>query len=77
MGQLIVRNVDDELVRRLKVRAAAHGRSAEAEHREILRDALTGVRRRPDIKDTLLRMPDVGRDDDFDRSKDMGRKVSL
>ena len=29
---LIVRNLDEELVRRLKLRAARHGRSAEAEH---------------------------------------------
>jgi plasmid stability protein len=41
MGSLIVRNVDDNLISRLKVRAAAHGRSAEAEHRAILRQALT------------------------------------
>lgn len=34
---LHVRNLDDELVARLKRRAARHGRSAEAEHREILR----------------------------------------
>ncbi len=40
MGQLTVRNVHDQLVRALKQRAAAHGRSAEAEHREILRTAL-------------------------------------
>ena len=39
---LIVRNVDDELARRLKTRAARHSRSAEAEHREILRQALAG-----------------------------------
>jgi plasmid stability protein len=39
---LIVRNLDEELVRRLKVRAARHNRSAEAEHREILRQALFG-----------------------------------
>jgi plasmid stability protein len=38
----IVRNVDAELVRRLKVRAARHNRSAEAEHREILRQVLFG-----------------------------------
>ncbi len=38
---LVVRNVDDELVRRLKLRAARNGRSAEAEHREILRQALS------------------------------------
>ena len=40
MGSLIVRNVDDELIARLKRRAAAQGRSAEAEHREILRQVL-------------------------------------
>jgi plasmid stability protein len=35
-----VRNLDDELIKRLKRRAARHGRSTEAEHREILRQAL-------------------------------------
>jgi plasmid stability protein len=40
MGQLTVRKVDDEIIRRLKIRAAEHGRSAEAEHREILKQAL-------------------------------------
>ena len=42
MATLTVRSLDDDLVRRLRVRAAEHGRSAEAEHREILRLALTG-----------------------------------
>ncbi len=37
---LSVRNLDEDLVARLKVRAARHGRSAEAEHRAILRQAL-------------------------------------
>lgn len=40
MAQLTVRNINDQIVRALKQRAAAHGRSAEAEHREILRKAL-------------------------------------
>ena len=40
-GNLHVRNLDPDLIRRLKQRAARHGRSAEAEHREILRQALT------------------------------------
>lgn len=39
-GNLHVRNLDDELIARLKRRAARHGRSVEAEHREILRQAL-------------------------------------
>jgi antitoxin FitA len=33
-------NLDDDLIARLKRRAARHGRSTEAEHREILRQAL-------------------------------------
>ena len=39
-GTLQVRNLEDALITRLKQRAARHGRSAEAEHREILRQAL-------------------------------------
>jgi antitoxin FitA len=39
-GSLHVRNIEPELIARLKRRAARHGRSAEAEHREILRQAL-------------------------------------
>ena len=41
MAQLIVRNLDDDLVARLKRRAAENRRSTEAEHREILRQVLT------------------------------------
>jgi plasmid stability protein len=40
VAQLTVRNLDQELVRRLKIRAAEHNRSAEAEHRAILEAAL-------------------------------------
>ena len=40
MAQLIVRNLEAEIVSALRRRAAAHGRSMEAEHREILRQAL-------------------------------------
>ena len=44
MAALTVRNLDDDVVRALRIRAAEHGRSAEAEHREILRQVLTGSR---------------------------------
>jgi len=40
-GNLHVRNLDDELIAKLKRRAARHGRSTEAEHREILRHVLS------------------------------------
>jgi len=43
MASLQLRNVDEELVARLQRRAARHGRSMEAEHREILRQALPDV----------------------------------
>ncbi len=41
-GSLSIRNVDDELIVRLKRRAARHGQSAEAEMRDILRQVLGG-----------------------------------
>lgn len=40
-ASLHVRDVDPVVIQRLKMRAARHGRSAEAEHREILRQALS------------------------------------
>ena len=39
-GSLSVRNLDDALIAGLKRRAARHGRSTEAEVREILRQVL-------------------------------------
>ena len=63
MRQLIVRNIEDEVVGALKVRAAERGRSMEAEHREILRDVLLSSARGPSFKDHLASMPDVGSDD--------------
>lgn len=38
---LLVRNLEEDLVLRLKRRAVRNGRSTEAEHREILRQALS------------------------------------
>jgi plasmid stability protein len=66
MTDLLVRGVDDEIVRALKERAGAHGRSAEAEHRAILAAALARPRRRT-FAEVLASMPDVGLDADFER----------
>ena len=41
MATLTIRDVDDELKAALRVRAAEHGRSMEAEVREILRAVLS------------------------------------
>jgi plasmid stability protein len=40
VAALLVRKLEAELIERLRRRARAHGRSVEAEHREILRAAL-------------------------------------
>jgi plasmid stability protein len=40
MAQILVRNLEDRLKGRLQRRAKQHGRSMEAEAREILRNAL-------------------------------------
>ena len=44
MTTLIIRNVDPALKEELRVRAARHGRSMEAEARTILSDAVAGDR---------------------------------
>jgi antitoxin FitA len=41
MASLSVRNLDEDLIARLRRRAARHGRSAEAEVRDILQRALS------------------------------------
>ena len=66
MADLLVRGVDETVVRALKERAGANGRSAEAEHREILSAALARPKRRS-LGELLTSMPDVGHDDDFER----------
>jgi plasmid stability protein len=51
MPQLLVRGVDESLVRKLKRRASAHGVSVEEEHRCILKEALS---RPAELKPTLI-----------------------
>jgi plasmid stability protein len=43
MASITIRNLDDSLKRRLRIRAAEHGRSMEEEAREILRVAVGGL----------------------------------
>jgi len=77
MAQLIVRNLPEGVVKALKLRAAENGRSAEAEHREILRQALLSSQKGQTLKDALLSMPEAGDDSDFERIRDLGREVEL
>ncbi len=68
MTRLLVRNLDPDIVSALKRRAAQHGRSAEAEHREILRNALGPQKK--SFSEVLASIPNVGEDSDFARVDD-------
>jgi plasmid stability protein len=48
MSSITIRNLDPSLKEKLRVRAAEHGHSMEAEVRRILQTALTGTARRPE-----------------------------
>jgi plasmid stability protein len=76
MAQLLVRDIEGDVVRELKLRAAQHGRSAEEEHRQILREVLRS-KGSSSLKGLLLAIPDVGEDRDFERPPDRGRPVEL
>jgi antitoxin FitA len=69
MANLIVRNIDETIVKALKMRASNHGISAEAEHRKILEQALLQPQRKSFV-DVLSQIPNVGEDSDFERSQD-------
>jgi antitoxin FitA len=75
MPQLLVRNVHPRVVAALKTRAASHGRSAEAEHREILEDVLLGSQAE-DFKTYLRALPETPAFT-LTRSRDRGRQTVL
>jgi len=78
MPQLIVRQIEEKVVKKLKQQAGTHGVSMEEEHRRILREALLGnPTKRASFKDYLLQMPDIGPDQLFERERDLGRDVEL
>jgi plasmid stability protein len=78
MSQLIVRNVEEKVVRKLKERAGEHGISMEEEHRRILRDTLfPKIKNRRSFKEFLCSMPDAGSDWILGRQKDFGRDIKF
>ena len=69
MADLIVRNLDQRIVDALKQRAVRHGQSAEAEHRALLEELLLRPKRKS-FAEVLTAMPNVGKDEDFERVDD-------
>ena len=78
MPQLLVRQIEEKVVRQLKAQAGQHGVSMEEEHRRILREALLGTsKKKRSFKEHLLAMPNVGEDMDFERGAPSERPVEL
>jgi plasmid stability protein len=72
MPQLLVRNLEEELVDRLKKRAGEPGVSTEEEHRRILRATLFDDEAKKigmTFKEHLLAMPDLDDDSIFERDR--------
>ena len=74
MAQLLVRKLDDALVKKLKTRASEHGVSVEEEHRRILQQALEPAPEKPAEKeytllDHFLKLAEIAPDFDFSRER--------
>ncbi len=76
MPQLIVRNLEDAVVRQLKKRAGEHGLSMEEEHRRILREVLMPEGGNLKFWEHLSNFPDVGDDSIFERDRSLPDRAS-
>lgn len=65
MAVMTIRNLDDDVRDRLRVRAAEHGRSMEAEIRAILTEAVSSSAERT-LADLLLDLSEVAGDGMFE-----------
>lgn len=77
MPQILIRRLDQHVVRNLRAKAASDGISAEEEARRILRRSLVGELPTMSLIDFLRTMPDVGDGRIFRRPKRKPRKVKL
>jgi plasmid stability protein len=79
MAALLVRKLEAELIERLRRRARAHGRSVEAEHREILRAALQPELSGKDLFERLRQGEPflAGANPDDWRTRDRGEPAEL
>jgi plasmid stability protein len=77
MPQILIRQLNSAVVRKLRAKAAAEGVSAEEEARRILRRSLVGDVPSMPLIDFLRTMPDVDDNRIFRRPKRKPRKVAL
>jgi len=78
MSQLLVRNIEPAIVRKLRRQAAAMGISVEEAHRRLLRSALFGETPGPnDDFISYLRSAPTGDEIEFPRPRDLPRPADL
>ena len=77
MPQILIRQLNSAVVRKLRAKAAAEGVSAEEEARRILRRSLIGDVPAMPLIDFLRTMPDADDESIFRRPKRKPRKVAL
>jgi antitoxin FitA len=80
MAMLTVRDLDPEVKDKLRLRAARHGRSMEAEVREILRDVVDSDEPEESLAEAILRVfKDVDPADipEFDRDRAPARVIEF
>ena len=78
MPQLLVRDIETAVVRKLRSSAAAQGVSVEEAHRRLLRSALLGSDSGPSRNFIeYLRSIPQGEDVEFPRALDLPRRVEL
>lgn len=78
MAQLLVRDIETAVVKKLRRSAAAQGVSVEEAHRRLLRSALTGNSPGPEKNFVeYLRSIPRGGAVEFTRSRDLLRRVEL
>jgi len=78
MPQLLVRNIESSVMKKLRSRAAAQGISVEEAHRRLLRSVLSGNGPAPQANFIeYLRAIPQGKAVEFPRASDLPRPVSL
>ena len=77
MTDILIRDIDNELDKALKIMAIQHGRTREAEIKSILKSAISGLPEKRSLADVLKEIPRLDTDSDelFKRPAGYSRNV--
>ena len=77
MTDILIRDIDNELDKALKIMAIQHGRTREAEIKSILKSAVSGLPEKRSLADVLMEIPRLDTDSDelFKRAAGYSRNM--